>query len=157
MKRAWIASGVLGAVIAAGPATAADPPPRYVAMKAAPVSAAYDWSGFYAGVNAGAAWGSYDPITSTTFAGGAGYLVPANVAAVNAAGAQEISPTGFAGGTQGGYNWQRGQWVFGLESDINAVRSASTGSAASGYSAPKRLAAGLISAAKIPVSAGSAA
>jgi outer membrane immunogenic protein len=30
------------------------------------------------------------------------------------------SPSGVAGGIQGGYNWQFGQWVVGLEGDIQA-------------------------------------
>ena len=30
-------------------------------------------------------------------------------------------PSGFAGGVQGGYNWQNGPWVFGLEADIQAT------------------------------------
>ena len=29
-------------------------------------------------------------------------------------------PSGFVGGVQGGYNWQTGHWVFGLEGDIQA-------------------------------------
>ncbi len=29
-------------------------------------------------------------------------------------------PSGFVGGVQGGYNWQNGPWVYGLEADIQA-------------------------------------
>ena len=84
----------------------ADPAP------AAPASS-YDWTGFYAGMNVGAAWGSYDPTTSTSLGS---YLIHSrDVAAVNAAGAQNISPLGFIGGGQAGYNWQADRALLGLE------------------------------------------
>ena len=67
----------------------------------------YNWTGLYAGFNVGAAWGSYDPQTSTT---PNTYLFsPLDVAAVNAAGAQRIDPLGFSGGEQIGYNQQFGR------------------------------------------------
>lgn len=52
----------------------------------------YSWSGAYLGLNLGYQWG--------------------NGTNLNA------SPAGFAGGIQGGYNWQSGQFVFGLEADL---------------------------------------
>jgi outer membrane immunogenic protein len=55
---------------------------------------AYSWAGPYLGGNIGYAWGSVD----NAFA----------------------KPSGFVGGVQGGYNWQNGAWVFGLEADIQA-------------------------------------
>src|SRR5881628_217932 len=55
---------------------------------------AYSWAGPYLGGNIGYAWGS-----------------------VSNNGAK---PSGFAAGVQGGYNWQSGPWVFGLEADIKA-------------------------------------
>jgi outer membrane immunogenic protein len=55
---------------------------------------AYSWAGPYLGGNIGYAWGS-----------------------LSNSGAK---PSGFAGGVQGGYNWQNGPWVFGLEADIQA-------------------------------------
>jgi hypothetical protein len=86
--------------------------------------AVYNWSGFYAGAVAGAAWGQYDPRTATdpqTAAIGAGYLDAANAAAVTAAGTQSIETNGFVTGLEGGYNWQTGQWLVGLEADLEAV------------------------------------
>jgi hypothetical protein len=60
MKKLLIASGTLVALIAGGPAMAADSgvgaPPAY-----APVN---DWSGFYVGGHAGYGWG-HDPFTSS--------------------------------------------------------------------------------------------
>lgn len=54
----------------------------------------YSWAGPYLGANIGYAWG--DITNSIT------------------------SPSGVAGGVQGGYNWQFGQWVVGVEADIQA-------------------------------------
>jgi opacity protein-like surface antigen len=77
----------------------------------------YTWDGFYAGVNLGAAWGAYDPTTTTTVGN---YLFhPRDVAAVNAAGAQAIDPLGFVGGAQLGYNLQFGHSLLGIESELD--------------------------------------
>ncbi len=84
----------LGAGLAvAAPATsaAADFPvaPYYTAAE--PLSA-YSWAGPYLGATAGFEWGRVD--NSGT------------------------KPSGIAGGIAGGYNWQRGAFVFGGEADI---------------------------------------
>jgi outer membrane immunogenic protein len=55
----------------------------------------YSWAGPYLGANLGYAWGSVDN----------------NV----------TKPSGFAGGVQGGYNWQSGPLVFGVEGDLQAT------------------------------------
>jgi outer membrane immunogenic protein len=55
---------------------------------------AYSWAGPYLGGNIGYAWGSVDNAWA--------------------------KPSGFIGGVQGGYNWQNGPWVYGLEADIQA-------------------------------------
>ena len=64
-------------------------PPRYAA---APIPYLYNWSGFYVGANVGFQSGS-----------------------LSNSGAK---PSGVAGGLQGGYNWQFGQFVTGLEGDV---------------------------------------
>ncbi|HLH92411.1 MAG TPA: outer membrane beta-barrel protein [Xanthobacteraceae bacterium] len=99
------------------PARAADLP-----FKPLPASPA-DWTGFYAGVTAGAAWGSFDSRTSTSGGTNAGgfYLSPAQAATVTAAGTQRISPAGFEAGIEGGYNWQAGPFVLGVEADLEAL------------------------------------
>lgn len=92
-------------------------------------SPAINWTGFYAGVHAGAAWGHANAATSndcsnpifpgyfcTPTAGGA------NAAAVNADGTGKMRGTGFNGGIQAGYNWQASQFVFGVEGDIGLFR-----------------------------------
>jgi opacity protein-like surface antigen len=77
--------------------------------------AVHNWSGFYTGVNAGIAWGSFNPITSTSPDGVIGTLT---TPLFNAAGHQAGSPFGFGGGVQGGHNWQSGHWLAGIEGDI---------------------------------------
>ena len=86
-----------------------EPPP--------PPPVVYNWTGFYAGFNVGAAWGSYDPETSTTQ--GTYLPSPLDVAAINAAGPQSIKPLGFISGEQIGYNWQFDRYVAGLQADFN--------------------------------------
>src|SRR5437879_1077842 len=73
-------------------ASAADLP-----RKAAPYAPAYYapvWSGFYAGVNAGYGWATFD----------------------NGVGTDKMK--GFVGGGQLGYNWQISSFVLGVEGDI---------------------------------------
>jgi outer membrane immunogenic protein len=90
MKRIARAVALL-ATVAGGGAWAADlPHPSYYTAPA-PLSA-YSWTGLYLGGNLGHEWGT----TSNN----------------------PTRPSGFAGGLQGGYNWQTGQLVFGGEADI---------------------------------------
>jgi len=96
----WLLAGAAVAALASAPSFAADlgpaaPPQTYVAAPA-PV-AAYNWTGFYVGVNGGYGWGRF----------------PNNVGlALGDAGG------GLIGGTAG-YNWQFGHVVAGLETDID--------------------------------------
>jgi opacity protein-like surface antigen len=62
--------------------------------------------------------GQYDPRTATV---DDGYLDAADAAAVTAAGAQSIKTNGFVTGIEGGYNFQAGRWLLGLEADLEAV------------------------------------
>jgi outer membrane immunogenic protein len=89
MKRIARAAGLL-ATIAAGAAAAADLPRSYYTAPA-PLSA-YSWTGPYLGGNLGYEWAA----TSNN----------------------PTRPSGFAGGVQGGYNWQSGQLVLGGEADL---------------------------------------
>jgi outer membrane immunogenic protein len=78
--------------------------------------AAYSWTGFYAGVNAGYGWGSQSvKLSSTDIAGGtsvadaiAGNAIPSSLA---------NDPSGWLGGLQIGYNYQIDQYLLGLEAD----------------------------------------
>lgn len=82
-----LASG-LGALAADLPRKAVSPAP-------------YNWTGLYAGLNAGYGWSS----------------------------SNGNSANGFVGGAQAGYNWQTGNFVWGLETDIQATGQKATATA----------------------------
>jgi outer membrane immunogenic protein len=117
MRIFLIANAVLAALIAR-PALAADMATKAPILPAA--SPAYNWSGFYLGLNAGGDWGNSDP--SSTAAPFNALVLPQ----LQAAGAQGIRTSGFTGGVQGGYNWQSGNLVLGVEGDFEYFRSAGT-------------------------------
>lgn len=95
-----LATAATGAAAFAPGAMAADMP-----LKAAPVVVppAASWAGFYIGVHAGVAW--HQAHSSTSYDGFPLYAQSTN------------NKTGFIGGGQIGYNWQNGNFVFGLEAD----------------------------------------
>jgi outer membrane immunogenic protein len=92
--------------------TAADLP---IYTKAPIPAATYNWTGFYLGGNIGYSWGSSDTTASLNDPGG----VPPGVvlASVNPG----FNLDGVIGGGQVGYNRQAGQWVFGIEADLQAT------------------------------------
>ena len=79
-----------------------------------------DWQGFYAGINAGGDWAKSDSRTSTIYVPG-GYWQTQSPPQIAAAGAFNDSHTGFIGGAQAGFNWQNGNFVFGLEGDVDGT------------------------------------
>jgi outer membrane immunogenic protein len=90
--------GTIGLVALAAPALAADLPQRAPAQAPVVVPLLYDWTGFYIGANGGygsnrACWGNF-----------AGF----NIEGCN-------SKSGGIFGGQGGYRWQVGGAVFGVE------------------------------------------
>jgi len=103
MKRISLLAAAAIAVGAVAPAVAADLPARAPAYTKAPpiVQAAYDWSGFYIGINGGGATSRID---------------------WNADGFGDEGSHHATGGTVGGqigYRWQMSSWVFGLEAQGN--------------------------------------
>src|SRR5262249_11177527 len=77
--------------------------------------------------NVGGAWGSAN--ASSQFScppppvgRACGYDLPANLAAVGAAGSGSLRNSAFTGGVQAGFNWQAGAVVFGIETDFNSFR-----------------------------------
>jgi outer membrane immunogenic protein len=80
-------------------AQAADVPIKAPYYKGPPHSVVsyYNWTGFYAGVNAGYGWGSSDWSALAT----------------------SIKPKGFLAGGTLGYNWQSGAIVYGIEGDFD--------------------------------------
>jgi outer membrane immunogenic protein len=105
-KRHIITLAVLAALCGAGTAQAADLQKAPVYTKAPPPMApAFTWTGFYIGLNAGGKWASVDQqITSG-----------ATVFTLN-----DNNASSWIAGGQIGYNWQVGQWVFGVEGDVDA-------------------------------------
>src|SRR5262245_28160196 len=102
-SRVLLAGVGLAALI--GSAFAADLPPRYnpVPPSTPYLAPVYNWTGFYIGINGGGAWGRSD------------WTAPA-FPAFNT-GNFDVSG-GLVGGTIG-YNWQAGNWVYGIEGDID--------------------------------------
>ena len=92
MKKTIFAVTVTAIAASAGAAFAADLPRGPIPYYSAPAPGQFNWSGPYAGLNAGYEWGK---VTNSS-----------------------INPSGFAGGGQAGYNWQSSQFVFGGETDI---------------------------------------
>ena len=92
-----------GLAAASGGAQAADLPVK--AAMAAPVAA--NWTGFYAGLHAGGAWQTM------------------NVTNPDGIRVFEPSASSFLGGGQIGYNWQHGNFVYGVEADISGLSKAS--------------------------------
>jgi outer membrane immunogenic protein len=104
MNKLTILAAAAIAIGAAAPAVAADLPARAQApyTKApAMVQAAYDWSGFYIGINAGGATSNVDW----------------NADGLGDEGSHH--PSGGTVGGQIGYRWQLNSWVFGLEAQGN--------------------------------------
>jgi outer membrane immunogenic protein len=113
-----IGAGFAAAAFLAAPfsAQAADFGNRYKAP-AYVAPAGMDWSGFFVGANAGYEFGTSNFTTVVSDPGG--FFDPARVAALAANGAGSMSPKGFTGGIQLGYNWQWNPWVFGIEGDAD--------------------------------------
>jgi outer membrane immunogenic protein len=111
MKKLLISSiatlGLLGtSASAADMAVKASPP--------APVAAPWSWTGFYVGVNAGGSIGR-----NTTNNNTQNISIPAGE---NLPESFTVSPAGFAGGGQIGYNWQFSpNWLFGVEGDVQGL------------------------------------
>lgn len=89
------------------------------------------WNGFYAGLNAGYAWGvgsmaSNNAATGRTdfdqhFSGGGTPIYLALATAENIAGQSKTAPSGYVGGGQVGYNAQLNRGLLGLEADLQGL------------------------------------
>jgi outer membrane immunogenic protein len=107
MNKLTILAAAAIAVGAAAPAIAADLPARAPTYSKAPaiVEAAYDWSGFYVGINGGGATSNID------------WNLDPSVLGSGDEGSHHA--TGGTIGGQFGYRWQMTNWVFGLEAQGN--------------------------------------
>jgi len=108
MKRLSLLAVTALTLGAAAPVIAADLPARPPAYSKAPaiIDAAYDWSGFYIGLNGGGATSRFDWIADPFPGFGGGDEGSHNA-------------TGGTFGGQFGYRWQMASWVFGLEAQGN--------------------------------------
>jgi outer membrane immunogenic protein len=122
---------VLGAVALvitfASPALAADLPSRTHAEPPAEVPVAvYNWTGWYVGANGGYSFGNKSGnLSSFTTAPPTADFGPA-VAAGGTPAFLGANHKGGSGGVQVGYSWQTGNWLFGLETDIQEASIGST-------------------------------
>lgn len=121
VKSFWLRAVALPTLIAS-PAVAADLP---IKAPPSPPVGAYDWSGFYVGLNAGGDRAySGDPTTSASCASLPQFFSPYfacnEIPTVNAAGTGSMSGSGFTGGAQAGYNWQFNSLVVGAEGDFES-------------------------------------
>lgn len=109
----WIVAAVAALAAMQGGALAADLPARSY-TKAPVADPGINWSGFYAGVNAGYGRGS----ATTALAANdveVGFIGPGDRNPLP----PPLRPEGFVGGGQAGYNAQFGNVVAGLEADID--------------------------------------
>lgn len=111
-----ITAGIALAIGCSLNAYAADLGPARHAAVAAPAPGTaplYNWGGFYVGANAGYSWGhartdyTLDGVALTT---------------------TSVSPNGFVGGGQFGYNWQLANTVLGIEGDLQGSGQKGDGS-----------------------------
>src|SRR6516162_2871471 len=80
-------------------------------VRARPAHPLYDWTGPYIGINAGYGFGRSQ--TDALF-------TVATIGTALLASTPSSRLDGLILGTQAGYNWQAGRWLFGLEADIQA-------------------------------------
>jgi len=84
----------------------------------APVITAYNWTGFYVGVNVGGhRSGDSDPAYDS-FDNNFG---PPTISIFNGLLPHSLSPSGIAGGVQVGYNWQVSNFLLGVEADFDGL------------------------------------
>jgi outer membrane immunogenic protein len=101
MKRILLTAVSLGVLGLLSPALGADLPYAKAPVVATPV---YDWSGYYVGVFGGGGLGNHNYNNANGFAGFANFTV-------------NYASTGAIGGGEAGYNWQTGNYLFGVEAD----------------------------------------
>jgi outer membrane immunogenic protein len=103
MRKNFFGAIAFVAILGAAAVTVANAADMAVKAPPAPVVTAYNWTGFYLGIEGGGGWGS----TSHT-----------NEVSGIGSGVDHHLDGGLFGGTYG-YNWQLGSWLLGLEGDIS--------------------------------------
>jgi outer membrane immunogenic protein len=91
------------------------------AVFAADCAPAFNWTGLYAGLHLGYGWGNADtdfsPLPDSSTFG----MLPAKLG---------LHPSGVGGGVQGGYNYQMGRFVAGIEADFSGSGMSASSTAA---------------------------
>src|ERR1700734_371299 len=129
MKKLFLSGVAFGAL--ALPAMAADMAPAPV-YKAPPAAVAIcSWCGWYVGANAGYAWSNSNSVDTSTanvssIAGLNGNI--GGAIATQGTGSASSTGNGFIGGGQLGINWQAGNIVYGLETDIQGLADSNNSS-----------------------------
>jgi outer membrane immunogenic protein len=123
MRKLAVSSLVLAAMT--GGALAADLPvrTRAPAISQPPIVVAMNWTGLYLGAQAGYSWGKNDVCQYFS-----GVLFPTSC--------RDLGADSFVGGLHAGYNVQFGQFVLGIEGDVESARRNESDSwgGANGYS-----------------------
>jgi outer membrane immunogenic protein len=119
MKKVLVISTLAALIV--GPATAADLARPVYRRPVAVFAPVYNWTGFYIGLNAGAAIGhaSQDPAFSAPECDVAP-TCPQVIGFFSTG--QSMNSTTFTGGGQAGVNYQLGRFVVGAEADIEYMR-----------------------------------
>ncbi len=115
MKKLALAAAAL--IASTFGASAADLAARPYTKAPPMVAAVYNWGGFYIGGHVGGAWTNQEWV-NTANTTGFGDLGPGN--------GFRQSGSGVFGGGHIGYNWQAGQFVFGLEGTISGLDTRGT-------------------------------
>jgi len=101
---------LVGAACAAALATAANAADAVVEEAAVIVEPGFNWTGGYVGANIGYGWGDFEQ----NFGADVVILGPISEGF-------DADGDGILGGAQAGFNWQSGQFVFGVEVDVQAA------------------------------------
>ena len=133
MKKLLLTSASLAALI--GPATAADLARPVYRRPVAVFAPVYNWTGFYIGLNAGAAIGhaSLDPAFSAPVCD---HSACPQVIGFFSTG-QSMNSTTFTGGGQAGVNYQLGRFVVGTEADIEYMRLRGSFASSAAFPGPR--------------------
>jgi outer membrane immunogenic protein len=120
MKKLLLAGTALAGLTMAGAASAADLPVRTAPMAPAPMLApvpVFTWTGFYLGAQVGYGWAD----NGNNFLPEAFVLTPAGTLVPFTGGFNRGDSDGFLAGVHAGYNFQFGQFVLGVEGDVEGV------------------------------------
>jgi outer membrane immunogenic protein len=117
-----LVSATVGVGALIGSAFAADMAVRAPAPLPPPPAPLYNWTGFFAGLNAGYHWGRncVNTVTKNVFSF-SGFEDLGSAEASLGTGATCPDDNGFIGGGQIGYNWQLTNWVLGFETDLQGA------------------------------------